>query len=416
MTDSQELIVKRTRAAFIWTRVLGSPFWGLLSLLSVIMYKDLHISPLQITLIIALKPMSALLAPYWSQVIYQRPDRVVSNLVFANLLRYLPFLFVPWIESSWIIILAFASYMVLNRGMIPAWMETVKCNLPKESRESLVAHGSTVEYCGNALLPLALGLALDGYEHAWRWLFPLTAVIGLISTWFLWRIPTPASNPEEPVSDPKVNLWLLFKNQMVSPWKQSWHLVKENAGFANYQIGFMLGGAGLMVMQPALPAFFVDTLNLSYTKMLLAISVCKGIGFVIASPFWIKLFRQRDIYYFSGLVTVLAALFPFLLLISPSHIVLLYIAYGVYGVMQGGSELSWHMSGPLFAKEKDSTLFSGTNVLTVGIRGCIAPSFGALLYSLTNSSLVMVFGGLLCLLATQTLMRYSFSNKTAQQI
>lgn len=49
------------------------------------------------------------------------------------------------------------------------------------------------------------------------------------------------------------------------------------------------------------------------------------------------------------------------------HVIMLYVAYGLYGVMQAGSELGWHMSGPCFAQEKDSTVFSSTNVLMVGI-------------------------------------------------
>ena len=371
MNYSTDQIIRRTRSAFIFTRILGVPFWGMVYLLSVILYKNMHITPLQITVIITLKPLSALFAPYWSQVIYQRPDRVVSNLVWANILRYLPFLFVPWIDSAWIIIAAFGLYMMFYRGVMPAWMETIKSNLPEPSREKLVAFGSTIDYCATALLPLILGLALDKYEDSWRWLFPLAAGIGLVSTVFLYRIPISRSGSEAKVevSEPdQLSIWLFLKKQVLKPWKESWQLIREHASFSNFQIGFMLGGAGLMVLQPIIPIFFVDILKLSYTKMLLALAVFKGIGFALTAPFWVKLFRRWNIFYFSGIVTALAALFPFLLMSAQLHILLLYVAYGLYGVMQAGSDLSWHMSGPAFAKEKDSTRFSGTNVLTVGIK------------------------------------------------
>ncbi len=406
-------MLRRTRAAFIWTRILGVPFWGLVNLLSIILYKDMHITPLQITVILALKPMSALLAPYWSATIYQRPDRVISNLVWANILRYLPFLFIPWIQSPWLIIAAFGAYMMLYRGVIPAWMEMVKCNLPERARERLVAYGSTIDYCGTALLPLLLGTLLDGYNASWRWLFPATAAVALISTWFLYRIPSQGIRiTEHPV---KEGGWTLFKGHLLKPWKQSWEIVRENRGFAQFQLGFMLGGAGLMIMQPALPIFFVDILELSYTKLLLALTLAKGIGFAVTSPFWVRLFRKLNIYFFAGLVTVLAALFPFILLSAQMHIMLLYFAYGLYGMMQAGSELSWHMSGPVFAQDKDSSTFSATNVLTVGVRGCVAPALGALILSLTNSTVVMLVGSAFCFLATQQLYRYHRSRKTQAQ-
>jgi len=397
-------IEQKTRSAYLWTRLLSVPFWGLISLLSMILYKDMQISPLQITLILTLKPMSALLAPYWSQAIHQKPHRLLSNMVWANILRFLPFLFMPWISSAWVIILAFGAYMMLYRGVIPAWMETIKCNMPPQQGEKLISFGSTIDYCGTALLPFGLGILLDQYEQSWRWLFPLTAGLGLISTLFLLRIPRIKNEQEPP---PHQGFWQIFKETAVNPWKQSWGLVRENSGFAAYQIGFMLGGAGLMIMQPALPIFFVDVLNLSYTNMLLALTAFKGIGVVIASPFWLKLFQKRDIYYFSGLVTALAGLFPLFLLGAQFNPLLLYAAYALYGIMQSGSELSWHMSGPIFAKEKESTLYSGTNVLTVGIRGCIVPALGALLFSMTNSTTIILLGSLFCFLSNRYLMNYS---------
>ena len=363
----------------------------------------MQISPLQITLIITLKPLSALFAPYWSQWIYKRPDRIISNLVWANLLRYLPFLFVPLINSAWIIIAAFALYMVFYRGVTPTWMELIKRNLPSPEREKLVAHGSTIDYCGTAILPLALGVVLDTHPHSWVWLFPLTAAIGLLSTLFLYHLPLPESiATDEP---PPKTIW--------HPWKNAWNLVKKGTSFSKFQMGFMLGGGGLMIIQPTLPMFFVDTLELSYTKMLIALTVCKGLGFAAAMPIWVNLFRKYSIFLISGAVTILAALFPLFLISSQLHILFLYLGYAFYGIMQAGSDLSWNMSGPIFAKEEDSTYFSGTNILTVGLRGCIIPPLGALLYSLTTASTVMALGSLLCILAATHLITYSFRKEVA---
>lgn len=408
----QHTQMQKTMSAFIWTRVLGVPFWGLVNMLSIILYKDLHISAFQVTAIVALKPMSALLAPYWSQVIYQRPDRIASNLVWSNILKYFPFLFLYWIDSAWVIIIIFGLHMTLYRGAIPAWMETFKRHLPEVTQERFVAYGTIIDYCGTALLPLALGTLLDEYAHSWRWLFPCTALLGMASTWFLYRIPEIALPPAYPTQNGeeaslKANIFELFKEQILKPWKQSWQLIKTRADFAHFQIGFMLGGAGLIIIQPALPIFFVDTLHLSYTKMLVALAVCKGIGLAITSRIWTRLFRKIDIHYLSGLVALLAALFPFLLIGAQQHISFLYLAYGLYGVMQAGSELNWNMSGPVFSKDQDSSIFSGINVLTVGVRGSIVPFIGTFLFTLTNSTTVMLAGSFLSILAASHLIRYS---------
>lgn len=406
--QSQDQLSKKTKSAFLWTRLLSIPFWSIISMLSFILYKDMQITPLQITTIVAMKPMSALLASYWSVSIDHRQDRLRSNLIYANLLRFLPFLFFPWIDSTWVMIFSFGLYWMLTRGVTPAWMEIFKTNIKEDSRERTFAFVSSLDYLGAALMPLVIGKLLDEFHLSWRWIFPVTALMGLASTYFLYRIPTLVIN--------ELSQTLLKKNSTLShiakPWKDCWNLLKVRPDFAKFQVGFLFGGAGLMMMQSAQPIFFVDQLHLSFTEMAFAMTLCKGIGFAASSPLWVKIFGKIDIFYFTGLVTILAGLFPFFLIGAEYHLLFLYFAYMLYGLMQGGSELSWHMSGPVFAKDGDSSVYSRTNVLTVGLRGCMAPYLGSLLlYMFNSSTLVLLCGSFLCFIATERMLRYSKSAK-----
>ena len=76
-----------------------------------------------------------------------------------------------------------------------------------------------------------------------------------------------------------------------------------------------------------------------------------------------------------------------------------YLAYIVYGVAQGGSHLCWHMSGPIFARNENSAMFSSVNVVMVGIRGCIGPPLGGLLCVWLGPLVVLPFAAFLALLA-----------------
>jgi len=155
-----------------------------------------------------------------------------------------------------------------------------------------------------------------------------------------------------------------------------------------------------MIMQPALPQFFIDKLHLTFTEMGLAIALCKGMGVALTSSFWTRLFRKFNIFQLSALVTFFATLFPFFLLATSFHLFLFYLAYVFYGIMQAGSELSWHMSGLVFAQEKDSSIFSITNVLTVGMRGCFVPALGTLFLPFIHPLGVILLGAFLCLVAS----------------
>ncbi len=396
MLSHSRKLMHRTQLAFIGMRFMSTPCWCLLSMLVFILYKNEHLSALQITTLVALKPSTSLLSPYWSQAIYQRPDRIVSNLMSANVLRHLPFLFIPWIHSSWFIIFAFGLYMMLSRATVPAWMEMFKHNLPDRKRGQMVGYGTTIDFLGTAILAVGAGVLLDNYPGIWRWLFSITAGVGILSTSLLASVSIPdviACKTNIAIDENKI------KNKVFRPWSQVWELIRKHKEFTIFQIGFMLGGSGLMIMQPALPQFFIDTLNLSFVEMGLAISLCKGIGVALTSPLWTRIFRKLNIFQTCALVTFFATLFPFLLLGASFHIMMLYLAYGFYGIMQAGSELSWHMSGLVFAQEKDSSIFSITNVLTVGIRGCVIPALGSLLLSYFSSLGVILIGALLCALA-----------------
>lgn len=388
-----EAFARPTKQAFLLSKVLTLPFWGVFIALPMILCKELSASTLQIATAIALKPLASLFSPYWSMWIYGRQDRLVPNIFWANVIKYIPFLFFPWISNSWFIVLSIGLYWALKRGVIPAWMEAIKLYIPEEKRSKLFANGSTIEYLGGMVLPLALGFILDSREGAWRWAFFITALIGVLSSYLIHRIPK--SSKMDPLP------------QRPQPWKLSINLLKARPDFTKFQIGFMLGGAGLMLMQPALQKYYVDVLDLSYTKLLTAIAAFKGIGFALTSRSWARIYNKKHIYKICSWVTLTAAIFPLILILSPLNLSFLYLAFLVYGVMQAGSELTWHMSGPSFAGNEDSSIYSATNVLAVGTRGVIFPYLGGLIYSYSGSVSAILAGGALCLFATLYLTKVS---------
>ena len=234
-------------------------------------------------------------------------------------------------------------------------------------------------------------------------MFFVTASIGILSTLILYRIPVCSTQNVCEKSETKLPFW----NHLAKPWKDSWNLLRERSNFAYFQIGFLLGGSALMLIQTTLPIYLVDTLRLSYTEILMAIAVCKAVGYAISAPFWVKWFNKMDIFYFTACVTLVAGIYPILLLFATTNIAWLYIAFVVFGLMQAGSELSWHMSGPIFSKERDSSIYTSVNVLMVGIRGCIAPLLGSVIYSMSNSIVVLLMSSMICLIAAERLRHFS---------
>ena len=387
-----------TRRAFILTWVCNTPFWAIYNMLPFILYKDLHATPFQVTVAVALKPLVALFSMYWSAWIRERKDRLLSNVMWGTLLGHLPFFFFPFVDNPWFFIASFGFYMLMARGTYPAWMELLKLNVPKVVREKTFALASSFEYVGAGILPFLFGWLLDSYMQPWRWIFPLAALFSLVAIFFQKKIPKDEENREIVV--------VSWREVLGLPWKNAWNVLVRRPDFFRFQIGFMLGGAGLIIMQPALPQFFLGQLQLSYMELAIALTLCKGIGFALASPLWAGKIHEMNLFRFCSAVTLLAALFPLGLIAAKTSILWLYAAYFIYGVMQAGSTLSWNLSGPIFAKEEDSSVYSSVNIMAVGIRGCFIPAIGSALAGLIDPAFVMLLGGFLCFLATLRMFTY----------
>ena len=123
MSDDHSKITVR---AFMWSSVLGTPFWVMLNTLTVILYKEFHISPFLVTLLIALEPATALAATYWSCFFSGKN----KNFILTNLIRFFPFLFFFFTDSAWFPILCFSIYMSLSRGSMPIWLNFSKIISP----------------------------------------------------------------------------------------------------------------------------------------------------------------------------------------------------------------------------------------------------------------------------------------------
>lgn len=400
---------QRTHIAFLWTSILGMPFWAIYTLLVFILYKDLHATPLQIAVCIALKPLVSLFSLYWSAHVNQRRDRLKSNVMWASILGPLPFLFFPIVDNPWFLIISSAFYMTLVRGVFPAWMEILKLNLSKDTRQKLVSYSTTFSFVGGGVLSLLIGWLMDDYSQIWRWVFPVTAILSILSAFLQYRIIVPLEDPlvQQQLKQP-------ITQQLVEPWKNIWNLLRTNTNFRRFHFGFMLGGFGLVILQPALPEFFIKVLNLSYVELTTAVTLCKGIAFALTSSTWAHWLNKVNIYRFSSVVALLAGLFPLVLFCAQIHVAWIFVAYLLYGVMQSGSELCWHLSGPIFAKGTDSSLYSSVNLAIVGLRGCVAPLLGSLLLAAFSPGAVLIVGSMLSLAASWCLHSYHQEDTAAQ--
>lgn len=387
-------VCKKTSATFLYNSIFNAPIFAIYTLLVFIFCKELHASAYQITWLIALKPVSAIFSFYWSSLIHRKPEKLKSRLIITNFFGILPTFFFPLVDNLWYFVFAFAVYMTSYRAVIPGWMEILKLNFDLDKRSKLFSWGSSITYVSGMFLPLAFSQILDHHLLSWKLLFPLSALFPFFNLFIMQRLSKVMPNNVES------HKTLTLSTIVVDPWKKCFQLILRRPDFAHFQVIFMMGGLGLMIVQPALPLFFVETLKFSYTEMAIAISACKGIGFLLTSRLWAAWFSKVNIYFFNGVVTFFAALFPFFVMAGLIHVSWVYFAFLLYGTMQAGSELSWNLSGPVFSGEQESSSYTGVNVVLVGLRGLIGPALGGFLCSFAGSPTALGVGALCCFLGS----------------
>lgn len=370
------------RYYYLGSRLLCSPLEALYTILIFILSKELNVAIWHLTLMACVKPMVSLLSFYISSFIVSKPSKIRKYLLAVNAMGCLPCLLFPWMQDPLLFIASYAIFMTTQRAAYPIWVELLKNNLSIPQMGTIVSRGTSINYTSIMFLPVLISPWLD---QIWQVLFVGLGLLQMCNTLLIAFLPI-----YKEVAPPQL---------ILSPFKSAWSLLRENRAFSDYLIVFFLGGAGIIAMQPILPAFFKENLGLTYTQLTLAFSFCKGISFICTSPFWAKLVKSISLYRLNAYMTIFTGLFILSILLSPIQVNWLFFGYLMYGAMQAGCEMSWNLSGPIFSNGKESTFYSSVNLGLVGIRGCICPLLGQLIFSLSNATAVFTFCLSICLFA-----------------
>ncbi|MCY3974806.1 MAG: hypothetical protein OXF02_04595, partial [Simkaniaceae bacterium] len=373
--------------AFVTTKVLAAPFFWALTLLPYMLRKEFGASDFAIALCIASKPLSAFLAVYWSYSAHGKGGGLLADIARGHILKFIPFLIAPLIHNSWIYIIAFIFHMCLLRGMIPPWMEVLRVHVTGKEQSKACVLETSVNYLSCACLPIIFGRFLDSSQDVLRWFLFVAGGIGILSTRAIYNVPQYSPSREKGQGRGADG-----SPPLLAPWKAARDLLARRRDFLRFQTGFFFGGGGLMVIHAVLPKYSMGDLALSYMEVTFAISLCKGIGVALSSFVWVKRLTRSTMFSFCSAVPLIGALWSCLLLSAPLHISLYFIAWFVYGVMQGGSELGWKMAGPLFADRSDSVPYSSVSVLAIGVRGALFPFIGMGIGALCGTQTALVTG------------------------
>lgn len=380
---------KKTRQAIVIAAILKEPFVCIYALLPFFLLKDLGAISLQIVIYTMLRPVSSIFSFYLSELISRNTLTLKNALLWTGVIARLSFIPALLTDNVTLYILGSTFFMIFSRAEIPAWMEIIKKNVYKERWEKSFSLGSIISYFSGVLLTIFFAAFMDKDISSWKYIFSLSLLLGIVAVCFQAflidndQIVAPANKS--------------LKKSIVSPLKNAILLISLKEEFRHFQIAFMIGGLGLMIIQPVIPIYFTSVLSIKKSDMMVAFCVCKALGFILTTPIWNTMIKKVKPATFIVFVLFGFALFSFFLIFSSISLSLIFIAYLVFGIAQAGSHLIWHLSGPMFSGEESSSRYSGVNTLMVGIRGIIGPAFGGALLLFFHPIHIFLLSMVLCM-------------------
>lgn len=387
----RSIAYKQTRSALFWMNLAGEPLVALIPLLQLILHKGLGASLFEISLFTAIRPVISVFSFYWGANLAKRPHKLKTNLMLAWFLSRLPFVFLPLFPTVWYVIFATACYQLFVRAGTPALMEILKMNVDKKPREKMFTTSYVLCFLESIALSIFLGQWLDSHQETWMWLFSGSSLLSLAALIFQMQVPVPEA-PEVAIKEERT-----LRERIIGPWLESYKLLKENPQFAHFQGSFMFGGFGLMLMAPALSIYMADVLKITYSDFFLARCLWMAVGVTISSTVWRMLLSKMAPHRMTSFICALFALYPLALLVARIEFGWFYLAFLLYGIAQAGSHLIWNLSGTLFAGDDNSAKYTTVNILTVGLRGLVAPALGWFICATFGPSMNLFLGMSLCL-------------------
>lgn len=326
---------------------------------SFVALKSLGATQTQAIMVSVAMPVSNLLAILWPGMMARR-SRVMfafwSDL--AALLCLIPMALVT--SPVYFIAFVFLS-VVLRSPSITALAGIIRDNYEPESRGRTLGIINSAMLGTMALSGFIFGRILDGDLTAYRYLFPLSALLGVVAIMGVRRIPE--QDPSERHYRRYPSVFDLFR------------IFRSDRDYLHYQISFFFFGFAVWMFNSLLPLYLAETLQVNYNKGALALVVLTfGIP-VITGPLWGMVIDRFNLLLVRGVLNLIWSMCPLIIFLFNS-IEAVLIGQAIVGFVTGGGKLIWTLGVNVFAAKDDVPSYMSVHQTLTGVRGILAPIIG----------------------------------------
>ena len=257
------------------------------------------------------------------------------------------------------------------------------------------------------------GLLLDFDPYAFVYVFPTLGVMGVFSIFLLSRISYVEEQP--------VTLSRSFIDSVKGSFKNLVRILRFNAPYRDYEIGFMFYGFAFMSTKAVITLFYKEALNLNYSSVafyengfnILAIVLLPVFGRILGKTdprrFVMLTYASLALYLFFIGFTQYFPYYVELWEIQVYYFLLLAIIFK--GIFASTMALSWSIGSSYFCSDEEAGDYQSVHLTLTGMRAIFAPLIGVMFYQLIQFSGTFAIA-IFSLLAAILLMRWSYKNRS----
>jgi hypothetical protein len=393
---------------------------GVVILQDIILKKSLGGSDFQIMVLALLVSSAFLVSIYGSEIVNRSSNRFRTIIIIGFTAKFF-LIILPLVESSLFYIFCIAAGAYLDSMLLPIWNIAFKHNYTEQNRSRLFSYASSVQTLLLLIVSTIIGYFLDINNELYKILFPFAGICGMLVYYNLAKMVSLSMDDYLGKKKAKKNYYSfnLIKDIVILPVRNLLRIFINNRPFLRFEIYFFIYGMAFMVLTPVVPVFLVDDLQLSYSP----ISIAKGFVFhtalILFTPLMGRYHGKGNPTKFCGIVFLLLALYP-LVLVSAKHTVLLdfptnkeyvvYAAHFIFGLAMSGVTIAWALSSIYYAPLNEVSNYQAVHISLTGVRGIFSPALGyavmkifAIEYTFYLSAVLFVLSGALMFLESRKL-------------
>ncbi|MDR4987428.1 MAG: MFS transporter [Bacteroidales bacterium] len=285
----------------------------------------------------------------------------------------------------YIFLAIFLIYFLANPVVFPSINLFLKNNYAHQNFGRLYSIATTAHKVVLMITTFAYGWALDANHYIFVYIFPVAALLGMLSISLLSLIPyQDKSIPDEK----RYSVWEGIK-QSVNEMKA---ILIRNVPYRHFQAGFMFYGFGFMSSFTVMILFWEFGLGLNYSSVafyrnaynLLAILMLPYFGRLIGRidprQFSIVSFLAMALYLFTLILTQYIDSYVVFWDITFYHTMIFYILF--HSVFAATMALSWSIGSAYFCTPEEAGMYQSIHLGLTAIRAVFAPVIGVVFYEI----------------------------------